>query len=252
MYINQGLYKIRNHEGETPAELFESTLKEQRVRSSTMGYKTDVSDEFQGYGLEDTHVLLRIQGKNDRFTVEEFERVKWGCTCGNCTSYLSPRNRATLAIQAIVAYDRLASDDHGGKISSWIEWNSEILRFIPDSLMEKIRVKRNKALRDSVANMFQCVHHTLSAKDQIPTSVNVVSTIQESGGGRETREYLSQGGTVASIVLACFDHAIDPDIYSGDGSFQESHGEDTPKLPKCRNDHEFKMAMRVYREQECV
>lgn len=252
MYINQGLYKIRNHEGETPAELFESTLKEQRVRSSTMGYKTDVSDEFQGYGLEDTHVLLRIQGKNDRFTVEEFERVKWGCTCGNCTSYLSPRNRATLAIQAIVLYDRLASDDHGGKISSWIEWNSEILRFIPDSLMEKIRLKRNRALRDSVANMFQCVHHTLSAKDQIPTSVNVVSTIQESGGGRETREYLSQGGTVASIVLACFDHAIDQDIYSGDGSFEESHGEDIAKLPKCRNDHEFEMAMRVYREQECV
>lgn len=252
MYINQGLYKIRNHEGETPAELFESTLKEQRVRSSTMGYKTDVSDEFQGYGLEDTHVLLRIQGKNDRFTVEEFERVKWGCTCGNCTSYLSPRSRATLAIQAIVAYDRLASDDHGGKISSWIEWNSEILRFIPDSLMEKIRLKRNRALRDSVANMFQCVHHTLSAKDQIPTSVNVVSTIQESGGGRETREYLSQGGTVASIVLACFDHAIDQDIYSGDGSFEESHGEDIAKLPKCRNDHEFEMAMRVYREQECV
>lgn len=127
MYINQGPYKIRNHEGETPAELPESTLKEKRVRRSTMGYTADVSDEFQGYGLEDTHILLRIQGKNNRFAVEEFERVKWGCTCGDCTSYLSPRNRATLAIQAIVAYDRLASDDHDGKISSWIEWNSEIL-----------------------------------------------------------------------------------------------------------------------------
>lgn len=252
MYINQGLYKIRNHEGETPAELFESTLKEQRVRSSTMGYTTDVSDEFQGYGLEDTHILLRIQGKTGGFNGEEFERVKWGCTCGECISYLSPRNRATLAIQAIVMYDRLASDDHNGNISSWIEWNSEILRFIPDTLMAKIKLKRNRALRDSVANMFQRVHHTLSVKNQIPSSVNVVSTIQEIGGGRETREYLSQGGTVASIVLACFDHAIDQDIYSGDSSFEESHGEEIAKLPKCRNDHEFAMAMRVYKEQECV
>lgn len=252
MYINQGLYRIRNHEGETPAELFESPLKEQRVRCSTMGYTIDVSDEFQGYGLEDTHILLRIQGKTDRFNAEEFERVKWGCTCGECISYLSPRNRATLAIQAIVMYDRLASDDHNGNISSWIEWNSEILRFIPETLMEKINLKRNRVLRDSVANMFQCVHHTLSVKNQIPTSVNVVSTIQEIGGGRETREYLSQGGTVASIVLACFDHATDQDIYSGDGSFEEAHGEDIAKLPKCRNDHEFAMAMRVYKEQECV
>lgn len=107
-------------------------------------------------------------------------------------------------------------------------------------------------MRDSVANMFQCVHHTLSVKNQILTSVNVVSTIQEIGGGREAIEYLSQGGTVASIVLACFDHATDQDIYSGDGSFEEAHGEDIAKLPKCRNDHEFAMAMRVYKEQECV
>lgn len=252
MYINQGLYKIRNHEGETPAELFESTLKEQRVRSRTMNYTTDISDEFQGYGLEDTHILLRIQGKNDGFTVAEFERVKWGCTCGSCTSYLSPRSRATLGIQAILAYDRLVSDDHGGNISSWIEWNSEILKFIPDNLMAKMKIKRNKALRDSVAKMFECVHSTLVLKRQIPTSVNVVSTIQQSGRGRETREYLSQGGTVASIVLACFDHAIDQDLYSGDGSFEESHGESLATMPKCRNDHEFAMAMRVYKEQECV
>lgn len=80
----------------------------------------------------------------------------------------------------------------------------------------------------------------------------MVSTIQEFGGGWETREYLSQGGTVASIVLACFDHAIDQGICSGDGSFEESHGEDIAKLPKCRNDHEFEMAMRVYKKQECV
>lgn len=118
--------------------------------------------------------------------------------------------------------------------------------------MAKIKVKRNKTFRDSVANIFQCVQHTLSAKKQIPTSVNLVSTIQESGGGRETRVYLSQGGKVSSIVLACFDHAIDQDINSGDGSFEESHAEDVAKLPKCGNDHEFAMAVRVYKEQECV
>lgn len=253
MYINQGLYKIRNHEGETPAELFESTLKEQRVRSSTMGYTTDVSNEFQGYGLEDTHILLRIQGKDNGFNGDVFERVKWGCTCGDCISYLSPRSRATLAIQAIVMYDRLASDDHGDKPLLWIEWNADILRYIPRNLLMKMKIKRNKLLRDSVANMFQCVHHTLSVKNQIPTSVNVVSTMmQEFGGGREIREYLSQGGTVAGIVLACLDHAVSQDIYSGDGSFEESHGEDIARLPKCRNDHEFAMATKAYKEQERV
>lgn len=252
MYINQGLYKIRNHEGETPAELFESTLKDRRVRNAMVAYSEDVSDKFQGYSVEDTHILLRIQGINDRFAGDEFERAKWGCTCGDCTSYLSPRNRATLSIQAIVAYDRLASDDHGGKILSWIEWNSDLLKFIPSHIMAKIKLKRNKVLRDSVANIFQCVSHTLSVKKQIPTAANIVATIQESGEARTTREYLSQGGTVASIVLACFDHAIGQDIYSGDGSFEESHGEDVAKLPKCRNDHEFGMGMRNYKEQECI
>lgn len=57
---------------------------------------------------------------------------------------------------------------------------------------------------------------------------------------------------MASIVLACFEHAIDQDIYSGDKSFDERYGEDVAKLPKCRNDHEFAMAKRIYMEQECV
>lgn len=252
MYINQGLYKIRNHEGETPAELFESTLKEQRARSSTIVYTTDVSNEFQGYGLEDTHILLRIQGKNNRFNREEFERVKWGCTCGDCISYLSPRNRATLAIQAMVLYDTLVSDDYGGRPLLWLGWNAETLGYIPHNLFTKMRIKRNKFLRDSVSNMFQCVYHTLSAKNQIPTSMNVVGTMQEFGGGREFKEYLSQGGTVASIVLACFDQAVRQDIYSGDGSFEKSHREVIARLPKCRNDHEFAMATRAYKEQEGV
>ena len=78
MYINQGLYKIWNHEGETPAELLESTLKEQRVRSRTMNYTTDISDHFQGYGLEDTHILLRLQGKNDRCLRREIRAGEMG------------------------------------------------------------------------------------------------------------------------------------------------------------------------------
>ena len=252
MYIKQGLYKIRNHEGETPAELFESNLKNQRMRSATSSFSQDVSDRFRGYSVEDTHILLKIQGKNDTFAGDEFERVKWGCTCGDCTSYLSPRNRATLSIQAMVAYDRLASDDNGDQEFSWIEWNSDLLKFIPSPIMEKIKLKRNKVLRDSVANIFQCVYHTLSAKKQIPTAANIVKTIQESDEGRTTREYLSQGGTVASIVLACFDRAIRQDIYSGDGSFEDDHWEDVATLPKCRNDHEFGMGLRNYKEQECV
>lgn len=57
---------------------------------------------------------------------------------------------------------------------------------------------------------------------------------------------------MASIVLACFDQAIQCDIYAGDGSLEEITGESSAKLPKVRNDHEFVMTMRVYMEQEGI
>lgn len=51
--------------------------------------------------------------------------------------------------------------------------------------------------------------------------------------GTETINYLSQGGTVASIALGLFfDQAIQCDTYAGDSSLEEINGESKCQIAK--------------------
>lgn len=42
---------------------------------------------------------------------------------------------------------------------------------------------------------------------------------------------MQRGGTVAAVVLACFDCAIDQDLHLGDGAYYEIFSEGISKLP---------------------
>lgn len=64
------------------------------------------------------------------------------------------------------------------------------------------------------------------------------------------KNFLQRGGTVFAVVQACFDDAIDQDIYLGDGTHHETFQEDIGALPACRNDGEFVFARRMCRKLE--
>ncbi|KAL2824397.1 hypothetical protein BDW59DRAFT_147604 [Aspergillus cavernicola] len=56
-------------------------------------------------------------------------RLKYGCTCGQCTGgYLSPRMKLALLNQAGALYDILYSNDDG---QSWVADNDIWFRYVP-------------------------------------------------------------------------------------------------------------------------
>lgn len=69
-------------------------------------------------------------------------------------------------------------------------------------------------------------------------------------------EFLSQGESIASIVLACFTFimlacfkgTISKSIYMGNGKFEIFEKKRVNKLSKRRNNNEFIIARNVYKE----
>ena len=72
-----------------------------------------------------------------------------------------------------------------------------------------------------------------------------------SGNGAAVRDgiFFSKRGTINSIVLACFEQAINSSKYLGDG-VSEMHDWESRNLSKCRNDQEFVMVRNLYKEKK--
>lgn len=247
LYSANSLFSIRNHQGETPADTYESLLKELRVSRKIMNYTEHVSDGFRGYDDEGTNTLLLLLGINPTTCApEERERVKWGCTCGDCISYLSPHVRHALALEAESFYECLLPD-FSSDLKEWIEVASEFFPNLSPAMVKKLRMKEHDLLRDGVRDMFRYVYRVLTEKKQIPTLTNVYRLIKESPetAQRSVMEFFSQRGKLSSIVLTCFEAAIKASRYLGDGE-HESYGGERDTLPKCRNDYEFVMAREAY------
>lgn len=64
------------------------------------------------------------------------------------------------------------------------------------------------------------------------------------------KKFLQRGGTVYAVVQACFDCAMNQDIYLGDGEHHLTFQEDVDAMPACRNDGEFVFARRQCRRLE--
>lgn len=247
LYTANSLFTIRNNQGETPAEIWESPLKDQRVRRRFMSYIEHMSDEFRGYNEKDTDILLLLRGLNpSTCSPEQRERAKWGCTCGKCISYLSPRVRYALSYRADVFYKDL-SGASSSDLKGWKNYSSECLEHLPPALVQKLHMKKHDLLRDGLKEMFRFVRIVLAHKKQIPTFTNVYRLIQETPGtAQHSAMVLSQRGKISSIVLACFEEAISWSKYLGNGEFENFEWKKYNKLPKCRNDNEFIMARNVY------
>lgn len=242
------LHEIRNHEGETPAETLQSALEEMRVKRGFMTVTIHVSDEFQGYGLRITNLLKRLQGRKNS-SMSDLARLNFGCTCGDCTDYMSPRMRFALHVQAALLHDMLG-DQSFLSPREWVEYYDFAFEHIRPAIVQNL--KTNKSLRKGVINVFSHIARCLEKKE-IPTDANVTQFVQAS---RErtpvTKKFLESGGKASSVVLVLFDRAMEEDLYLGSGEHESTFQEDIEKLPKCRNDHEFRMAKRIYEQGESV
>ncbi|KAL8694579.1 MAG: hypothetical protein Q9224_003539 [Gallowayella concinna] len=239
------LKTTRNLEGETPLEALEVALEKQRVQTKVGMVTVPISDQFVGFQPEEMTCLLRLRGFK---TVEQstIAQTKYGCTCGECVGgFLSPRLSLAMGSQARLCHDLIMT--YGGSTKTGAEWCealNDLMDYIPPVVRPYLRT--NKSLRAGFTNLFVYVARCIEAKC-FPLTANVMLF---SEWPPHANYFLKRGGTVASVVLRCFDQAMAEDLYLGGGDHQEAFSEEIEKLKPCRNDHEFAFVRRQYCQLE--
>ncbi|KAI1372665.1 hypothetical protein F4677DRAFT_449149 [Hypoxylon crocopeplum] len=223
----QQLAQVRNHEGYTPLEALLSHLERVRTQCTIERMVKPMSDKFSGFS--DAFVACSaLLGSQTDIQRDEFLRLKYGCTCGECISgFLSPRMHLALLTQAGIQHDLLSLDikdiPNGNE---FVESNDYLLTYLPRSVRNNLRT--NKSMREGFANM--CGHiATCLGKKVLPTEFNVLEAMR---GASEwppvTRNYLQRGGTVKAVASMVFKNVM-----------EDVSRDKVKELPECRNDHEF-------------
>ncbi|KAE8310994.1 hypothetical protein BDV41DRAFT_543273 [Aspergillus transmontanensis] len=227
------LTSSRNIRGETPLEALQARLEEDR----TVGFVNDAmavtADSFTGFSNTSIYCLMLLRDITSP-SLEEVDRLRFGCTCGECISgFLSPRMHFALAWQAFRWSVFLRDDISLGSV--WIRLNAEILAFTPERLRQKLEARR--AMREGFAAMAGFVATCLEDR-LLPTEENLRKMVFRSGE-LFSLNYLQRGGTVSAVASMLFRQAMDSDELAGDSLFQDEHGPLIEQLVTCRNDHEF-------------
>lgn len=247
--LDRDLLGIRNHDGETAAEKYHLALENRRIQKPYKLMIVHASDYFRGYGAESARNLMRLRGLSN-LSPAEFDRLSYGCSCGECTSFMSPRVMHAVHVQADILGDILGEGDMLTETpTEWVEWHQNLFEHVDPGIVQNF--KTNKSLRIGFASLFHHVATCLSAK-KLPTTANVLAVLE---GASEwppyTKNFFQRGGKVSSAVLTCFEHAIGEDLYLGNQQHYLTFKPEIEELPTCRNDHELVMAMRNYKALEC-
>lgn len=245
------LLTIRNLEGETPLETLEASLESRRTMKQVMLLTVPVADSFGGYAPSDVQCLLVLKGVK-KPTVKELAQLTCGCTCGHCIGgFISPRIALALECQGDITGDMLNDDcgfGAGMDGAQWCRWHDHRMSHLEPRVRQNLET--NKSMRKGFGNLFFHTAKCIGAK-KFPTATNVLA-FADGEWPPYTKNYLQRGGTVAAVVLQCFDNAIEQDHYLGDGHHEAVFQDDIDKLPTCRNDGEFIFAQRRYRAIEGI
>ena len=239
----RSILSIRNDDGETPLEALQSTLDSKRVKMEWGMMTVHISDNFEGYYHDEVECLLQMKGRTSP-SMDEVSRIRYGCTCGACVGFMSPRMMLSFKYHADLIYDMLndALDDSG---SDWVDFNSIWIEKINPAVLQNL--KTNKSMRQGATNLFSHAANCIRAR-QLPLTFNVLRILDNAGEWPPaSRNFMQRGGTVGSVVQAVFDYAISQDLYLGSGEHELLFQADIDKLPKCRNDREF-----VFVRRQCA
>lgn len=81
----------RNVQGETPLDALLTSLEDTRTTRRSNALTEDISDQFAGFSDTAVGCLVFLNGCTE-VTNLDWQRLMYGCTCGQCISgFLSPR-----------------------------------------------------------------------------------------------------------------------------------------------------------------
>lgn len=231
----QVLLQQRNGQGETPLDALLMNLEDCRTTHRFNASTEDVSDQFAGFSDAAVLCLISLNG-GTQVTGVDRQRLKYGCTCGQCLSgFLSPRMRFALECQADIWSDFLLEYIDDGKF--WVRSNRTCLAFLPRDVQNNL--KTNKSMRKGFMNL--CNHiATCLQRNIVPNEQNVEMVLREANEWPPTsRVFLQRGGSVGAVATMLFQRAMESDEFTGDPLHVETFGNKIRQLPECRNDNEF-------------
>ncbi|KAJ6112318.1 hypothetical protein N7523_008379 [Penicillium sp. IBT 18751x] len=225
----------RNTHGETPLDALLASLEDSRTTRRFNALTEDISDQFSGFSDNAVDCLKFLNGGTE-VTDVDWQRLKYGCTCGQCISgFLSPRMCFALECQADIWSDFLREDIEDGNF--WFENNSTFLSFLPRRVQNNL--KANKSMRNGVMNLCNHIANCLRGH-MIPNESNVEMVLHDASEWPPTsRSFLQRGGSVGAVATMLFQRAMESDELAGDPLHMETFGDQILQLPECRNDHEF-------------
>ena len=168
---------MRNLERETPLEALEASLEEHRIKLRYRMLTVPISDKYDGVRHEELLCLLKLKGINPTSPLQ-VDRVRFGCTCGECIGgFLSPRVAFALECQGD-EYDQVMDtecEDHQDG-AAWCEyWEEQLGHVRPDVI---VNTSTNKSYRQGFCSLFGYVAKCLRAK-RVPTTTNVLDFVSE-------------------------------------------------------------------------
>ena len=241
------LQSARNLEGETPLEALKCQLESDRTWKQVRMAQVVMSDLFPGFTTSQVECLKLLEDPNP--SPDGLLRLTFGCSCKECLGgFLSPRIQFALLCHAEINHNMLndALDPNDMSGFDWWEWREEMFEHLTPGVRDNF--KTNKSLRQGFTNLFAHIAETLRAK-RLPLT-DAVLHYAEGEWPPHVRNFLNRGGTVFAVVQACFDCAINQDIYLGNGEQYEIFQKDIDALPVCRNDGKFVFARRQCRRLE--
>jgi ribosomal protein S18 acetylase RimI-like enzyme len=229
------LLQQRNNDGETPLDALLAKLENIRTTDYYNLEAEDVSDYFSGFSDTAVSCLMSLNGRNEA-TDDEWQRLKYGCTCGRCISgFLSPQMRSALEYQAEILSDQLLEDISNGEL--WVANNNSCLYLFSHRLRNKLKASQRmrKGLVTLLGHIAACLQGNM-----IPSEHNVEMILRGARSSSSER-FLQRGGSVEAVATMLFRWAMESDELAGNPSHLrlEAFEAKICQVPACRNDHEF-------------
>lgn len=238
------LSKVRNAFGFTPLENLQAALDIDRTQLQHGMMTIVVSDIFAGYTPEAVACLSLLSAGLFPETLPDIQvqRLKYGCTCGECTGgFLSPRMKLALLYEAEITYHSCKEEIAEKGIQMGCLLNFGRLG-APASAVQK-EFLTNTSLRQGFVNCFQHIVDCLLG-NKAPTVENILQTLKESGERPQfTRMYLrwrkSPEKNLEEVLGGLLKMIRDRNDIFGDGEIMSKLGKEIDRLKSCRNDHEY-------------
>ncbi|KAH2518149.1 hypothetical protein KXW40_004276 [Aspergillus fumigatus] len=232
----------RNNDGETPLDALLAKLENIRTTDYYNLEAEDVSDYFSGFSDAAVSCLMSLNGSNEG-TDDEWQRLKYGCTCGRCISgFLSPRMRSAFEYQAEILSDQLLEDISNGEL--WVANDSSRLYLFSHRLRNKLKASQRmrKGLVALLGHIAACLQ-----RNMIPSEHNVEMILRGAKSSFSER-FLQRGESVEAVATMLFRWAMESDELAGNSSHLrlEAFEAKICQVPACRNDHEFGFGRTVY------